>query len=119
MRRLRRTAPGALAAITALALLAGCGTSEVKTTSVEATPTPAQQPQQQAPQGAPPQLSDEQRAAFDKLRSCLADQGVELPAGGPGAGGPPQIDPAAIQACSQYLPQGVAPGGAGPPGGTS
>jgi hypothetical protein len=96
-----------LAVALAAAALAGCGSDAAGGTTT-ATPTP--------PNGAP-NLTDRQQGQFEKLRACLKKQGAELPEPGGHAGSaPPQIDQAAIQACSRYAPSGGPPGG-GPPGG--
>lgn len=47
------------------------------------------------------------------LVTCLEQQGVELPSGPPGSGQMPSAGQMqAMQACAEYMPQGV-----GPPGG--
>ncbi len=63
------------AALAACALAAaGCGGSDSEPS----------EPVQAVPEGAP--------EAFEALRDCLTDQGVELPEGGdPGAGAPPEL----------------------------
>ena len=64
------------------------------------------------------------RSALQEFRNCLRDQGVELPQGPPGGGGPPPglgsgdgATRKAFQACRDKLPQGGAPPGGAPPGG--
>ena len=106
-------AAASVSGILAAAMLTGCGSDGASSSSTTTAATPG------PPSGAPA-LSGEQRAQFSRLRSCLKKQGVDLPEGGPQAGGgPPQIDPAAIQACSKYLPQGGPPGMGAPPGSSS
>jgi len=63
-------------------------------------------------------------APSQELQDCLQEQGIELPSGGtaPTPGQAPSLDGdqgAAIQACSEYLPDGGAPPAGAPtlPGG--
>jgi hypothetical protein len=69
------------------------------------------------PSGLPGGLSEDQQADLEEFRSCMSDQGVELPEPGerPGVGQAPSPEMlSALQACQQYLPEGFAPGGEGP-----
>ncbi len=112
--RVRRAAAGpVLAAVLAASALAGCGSDASSPGAATAT-TPA------PPSGAP-QPSGEQRAQFENLRACLEREGVELPGSGrPSAGGaPPQLDPDALQACAEFLPEGGPPGMGAPPAASS
>lgn len=106
----RPAAAATLAAALVAAAIAGCGSDAAGgTTTATPTPTP--------PNGAP-NVTDRQQGQFEKLRACLKKQGAELPEpGGQAGSAPPQIDQAAIQACSKYAPSGGPPGG-GPPGGS-
>jgi hypothetical protein len=67
------------------------------------------------PAGAPEGLSEEQ-AQLEEFRSCMSDQGVELPqpGEGPTIQGPSPEMLEAMQQCQQYLPEGVGPGGGAP-----
>ena len=106
-----------VALVLAAGALAGCGSDA---SSPGTTTTPASAP----PTGAP-QPGAEQRAAIEKLRTCLKEQGVDLPSGGPGGpppsagGAPPALDREALQACAEYLPQGGPPAMGAPPGSSS
>ena len=85
------------------------------------------------PPGPPPELSDEQRQQLEKFRSCMKENGVDLPEPPqPGEKGmferpaPPSEDEikkmrSAHEACEELQPEGfglhVGPGGpCGPPG---
>ena len=61
-------------------------------------------------------LGEEQQAQLEEFRSCMSDQGVELPqpGEGPTIQGPSPEMLEAMQQCQQYLPEGVGPGGGAP-----
>jgi hypothetical protein len=79
----------------------------------------ADAPPQQAPLAQPQGGVD--REDFEAFRDCLADHGVDVPAGAPEGGPPTGFDPGdeanqkALSNCVDELPEGVAPTG-GPPG---
>lgn len=105
---MRRAAAALLAAAALAGGVGACGGDDSDSGS-DAAATPA----------AP---SADQRAAFDELRQCLSEQGVDVP--DPGSGGPPgergEPDPElleAFEACRDILPAGELPGpGGAPPG---
>jgi hypothetical protein len=63
-------------------------------------------------------LDPEQQAQLEEFRSCMSEQGVELPepGEGPAIQGPSPEMLEAMQQCQQYLPEGIGPGGGGAPG---
>jgi hypothetical protein len=61
-------------------------------------------------------LDEGQQAQLEEFRSCMSDQGVDLPepGEGPTIQGPSPEMLEAMQQCQQYLPEGFGPGGGGP-----
>ena len=66
-----------------------------------------------APLAAPEGLSEEQQSQLEALQDCLSEQGVEPPEPGSTEGPSPEMLQA-LQACQQYVPEGIGPGGGGP-----
>jgi hypothetical protein len=65
------------------------------------------------PAGALEGLSEDQQAQIEELQNCLREQGVEPPQPG-GTQGPSPEMLQALQACQQYMPEGIGPGGGSP-----
>jgi hypothetical protein len=65
-----------------------------------------------APAGVQSGLDENQQAQLEEFRSCMSEQGVELPEPGEGRTlqGPTPEMLEAIEECRQYLPEGAVPG---------
>jgi hypothetical protein len=66
-----------------------------------------------APVAAPEGLSEEQQSQLEELQHCLSEQGVEPPGPGTTQGPSPEMLQA-LQACQQFVPEGIRPGGGAP-----
>ncbi|HEY8584929.1 MAG TPA: hypothetical protein VIL49_18360 [Capillimicrobium sp.] len=98
---------------------AGCGKDDgggATTATVTQAAPPAEAPAgAPVPPPGPGDLSAEQREAFAAFGACLREQGVDLPAPGAPGSGPQSFGlgdgdvQAAMEACRDELPAGLAP----------